>query len=77
MAKWTSNLNGNREKGAVYTFSKANVLDGLLTIQALQKIQNKWVKSKLKWLRKSFKQAVEVVTDDNEIARQVELLVKL
>ena len=30
-------LNGNREKGAVYTFSKANVIDGLLSIQALQK----------------------------------------
>ena len=31
-------LNGNREKGAVYTFSKANVLMELLLIQEVFKI---------------------------------------
>ena len=63
-------LNGNREKGAVYTFSKANVLDGTFNYSGSSKrFRTNEVKVSWNDPENQFKQAVEVVTDDNEIAK--------
>ena len=63
-------LNGNREKGAVYTFSKGNVIDGTFNYSGSSK-RFRTNEIKVSWNdpENSFKQAVEIVTDDNEIAR--------
>ena len=63
-------LNGNREKGAVYTFSKANVIEGLFKYSGSSK-RFRTNEIKVSWNdpENSFKQASEIVTDDNEIAR--------
>jgi len=70
-------LNSNREKGAIYTFGKSNVIDGTFEYAGTSK-RFRTNEIKVTWNdpENRYKQAVEIVTDDNNIAETGRVVTK-
>jgi predicted phage tail protein len=61
---------GNREKGAIYTFSKANVIDGMFGYQGTSKrFRTNQIRVTWNDPLNQYKQAIEVVEDHDNIAK--------
>jgi len=62
-------LNSNREKGPIYTFGKSNVIEGTFSYSgSSRRFRTNEVKVTWNDPDNRYKQAVEIVTDDNNIA---------
>jgi len=70
-------LNSNREKGAIYTFGKSNVIEGKFEYTgSSRRFRTNEIRVTWNDPDNRFKQAVEIVTDDDNIAETGRVTVK-
>ena len=70
-------LNSNREKGPIYTFGKSNVIEGTFSYSgSSRRFRTNEVKVTWNDPDNRYKQAVEIVTDDNNIAETGRVITK-